>query len=308
VWKLGFSNAPPLALKLAHPLAPLALESQVLATLRRRSPVPDVLAVSPAAAPTWIALEWCGDLTLDDVAQTASPAELRRLGLALAAAVAAVEAAFAPLDARWQTQSGGSAARVAALREQAAGWVAAAPAALAWLLGAHLDHTLKALLVAALAPATHSVPTLGSLDYNARNVVLDGDRLSLIDFAAVGADWPERRFVQYGTAIGASLVDGGFASAIDAASVAAYAAEVAPLRGVPVADVAHRIDAHDLLLLLTAAHHLRMIEAGQAHPDRAAAWANVPRRRAQLLALLRRQLVSDGPAEDFRAQLRSGQR
>ncbi|HJR50314.1 MAG TPA: hypothetical protein VJ794_04360, partial [Gemmatimonadales bacterium] len=205
-----------------------------------------------------------------------------------------------------RSQSGSGAARVAALQQQAAGWIAAAPPALAWLLGASLDHTREALLAAALAPATHSVPTLGSLDYNARNVVLDGDRLTLIDFAAVGADWPERRFVQYGTATGAGSVDDGFASVVSSVSVTAYAAEVAQLRSVPVADMVHRVDAHDLLLLLTAAHHLRMIEAGQAHPDRAAAWADIPRRKAQLIPLLQRPLAPDGPAEEFRAQLRSG--
>jgi hypothetical protein len=305
VWKLQFERAPPLALKLAHTSAPLALEAQALAALgRQRCPVPRVIATSGTPSPRWIALEWCGDLTLDDLAHDAPVEARERLGLSLATAVAAVELAFAPFDVRWRASASETAARTAALTRQTSDWVDAAPPALAWLLDAPLDHGLGAALSSALAPATSAQPTLGSLDYNAHNVVIDGERLTLIDFAAVGADWPVRRFVQYGTATGAGPRSAGFASVIHSASTAKYARLVAPLHGTTAADVQWRVDAHDVLLLLIAAHHLRMIESGGAHPDRVATWTNVPRRRAQLSALLVRQLASDGPAEDFRARLR----
>ena len=55
-----------------------------------------------------------------------------------------------------------------------------------------------------VALALGGEPDVGSLDYNARNVVLDeaGGRVTLVDFAATGVDWPERRLVQYATATG----------------------------------------------------------------------------------------------------------
>ena len=55
-----------------------------------------------------------------------------------------------------------------------------------------------------VALALGGEPDVGSLDYNARNVVLDEarGRVTLVDFAATGVDWPERRLVQYATATG----------------------------------------------------------------------------------------------------------
>jgi hypothetical protein len=223
----------------------------------------------------------------------------------LAEAVAGAERAFAPFSERRRADRSVWEASIAALRAQAAGWAAAAPAALAWLLDAPPDAATEGALQATVALALGAEPDVGSLDYHARNVVIQDGRLTLLDFAAVGADWPERRFVQYGTATGASRAGGGtFATVIEPASAQTYARLVAPQRGGGVDAVCRVVDAHDVVLLLTAAQHLRAVAAGAANPERAAAWCNVQERRARLAALLRRRVASDGPAEELRARVR----
>jgi len=219
-----------------------------------------------------------------------------------------VERAFAPAtsqacadEARWITQQ-------RTLRELAQPWVDAALDALAWLLGRTLLHPEEKALQEACELALSAEPDVGSLDYHAANVILDRNRqgppLSFVDFPAVGVDWPARRLVQYGTATGSSSAGGGFVPALGPAAVRAYAGNAVALRSGGAARLAQEVDAHEVLLLATAAQSLAMCERGEAHPSRAAAWSNVRERRTQLLALLRRSLVSEGSAERLRAALR----
>jgi hypothetical protein len=311
VWRVTLEDGPKLALKLAAPGAPLDAEAWGLRWLGERgAPVPAVLAVDPTQPAAWLALAWCGDTTLDEAVQTATSWKLATLGRRLAVAASAVERAYRPVTAGLRRQATWH-ERVAALREQTSPWIAAAPEALAWLgegRRAGGDRAAENLLERTLAAALGAEADVGSLDYNARNVVL-GERpsvMTLLDFAATGVDWPERRFVQYGTATGAGLTGGDFRSVIGPASVRAYATTVAPQREADEHDVARAVDAHDVLLLLTAATGLRAVAGGVAHPERAQGWADVSARRVALRRLLRRRLVVDGPAEDLRATLRRG--
>ncbi len=304
VWRVALANGTVLALKLAAgneaSARALAMEARALAWLGRRScPVPQVVAQPAEALPRWLALSWHGDQTLEALLAAAKPPQRARLGQQLAEAATCVEAAFQPLTAAERDNPPGWEARVRALRAQAAPWIAAAPEALAWLLERTLDRQTQAWLNEALTLAADAEPSIGSLDYNAQNAVLDGRRLTLLDFSAVGVDWPERRFVQYGTAAA-----GGFASAICPSSVRRYAALSAPLRSLDTAAVERLVDAHDLWLLLVAAQQLRAVAEGRAAAERAHAWRNVPERRQQLLRLLRRRLVRHGPAEAVRRRLR----
>ncbi|HEX2032905.1 MAG TPA: hypothetical protein VHS99_01850 [Chloroflexota bacterium] len=302
VWKVAFPGGRALAVKLAAPGAPVDGEGRVLSWLRQQgAPVPEVVAIAPQTPAPWLALEWCGEQTLDDLVQAATPSRLARLGRHLALAVGAVEQAFAPISGRSRASTQTWDERVAALRAQAAPWIEAAPRALAWLTaGSPSPATLRALQ-ATLEQALDAGPDVGSLDYNARNVVIQGQRLTLLDFAATGIDWPQRRLVQYGTATGAH--GGTFVTVIGPASVRTYAAHVSPLHGMQPPEVQQSVDAHEVLLLLTAASGLQQVAAGTAHPARAAAWANVEARRQRLLALLRRRLVRGGAADAFRTQL-----
>jgi hypothetical protein len=303
VWKVSLPRGRALAVKLAVPGAALDVEAQALAWLTRCGcAVPALLATSGTRPLRWIALEWCGDRTLADV--VVAPKAPAGLGTRLAATCARVEAAFARLAGPNGGVPDGAAGE---LRRQSAAWVAAAPAALEWLMGPHpagLGDVVLDMLDAALACAVDAAPTLGSLDYNPRNVVVARGRLFLVDFAAVGADWPERRFVQYGTGTGAGLPGGTFATVIGPAALRRFAAETCLPRGRTETAVRHAADAHDVLLLLTAAAELRLVAAGTAHPERIAAWGNVADRRQRLLELLLRRLSPDGPAERFRQGLR----
>jgi hypothetical protein len=312
VWRIDLAGGRALALKLAAG-APLGSEARTLDWLGQRgAPVPGVLALDGAQEPArWLALEWAGDLTLDDALVEATPARRATLGRRLALAVAAVEAAFGPVSEglRRQPEWG---VRVAALREQAAPWAEAAPDALEWLLGGFGVGTraggAQRALGETVALALGGAPEVGSLDYNPRNVVLGRfgnrkGRLTLVDFPATGVDWPERRLVQYATGTG-----GTFRSALGPAGVRAYAAAVAPRRGVDPDLVVATVDAHEVLLLLAAAAGLRAVAEGAAHPERAKAWRDVAGRREALLALLRRPVAGGGPAAAVRAAVRAALR
>jgi hypothetical protein len=292
------------ALKLAAETAPLREEVATLTGLRERGcPVPRIVAVDRSTEPAWVALEWVGDETLDHALQTAPTQRRSVLGRALAQALSNVQAAFAPITAR-ERQSERWDARCTALREQTMPWVEAAPDALAWLVGRALHSAELDALAATLRLALAAEPEVGSLDYHAANVICDGSRVKFVDWPSVGCDWTERRLAQYATATGAGLPDGNFASALGPAAVRAYAQSSAVYREIDAEDVAQTVDAHEVLLLLTAAASLRMVAEGAAHAERAASWAKVPARRERLLRLLRRRLTLEGPVADLRALLR----
>jgi hypothetical protein len=260
------------AVKRAAPNAPVTREATVLRYLRSRGcAVPDVLEADEERLVT----AWCGERTLDDALQ-----EGRRVsGATLIQAVSGVGRALSVAAPR-------SPASRDALVAQVALWAEALPGALVWLSGAAHERLVAAVLDRAAA----CEPEVGSLDYTARNVLVDasGERVWLIDFAATGFDWTERRLAQYALASGAGRRGGVFLSALSAEDCSSH--------GDPTG-----LDAHEVVLLLTAAEHLRQVEAGQSHPDRASAWANVAERRASLLRLLRRPLAGYGPAAELRA-------
>ncbi|MBI3972469.1 MAG: hypothetical protein HY332_14405 [Chloroflexi bacterium] len=337
VWRVQLGAGWALALKLAAEGAPLETEAQALRWLAaHRCPVPSVLAVSPEQPLAWITLEWCGDRTLDDEAETASPNRLASLGRRLAATIPLLEQGFAPLTAQTQSDRQSWEARVAALRTQSATWLEATPEALAWLFGRPLRAPAVRTVRAALEHAIDADPDIGSLDYNARNVVVVERGLVIVDFAAVGVDWPERRFVQYGTATGSgaelagddepppdanapesrghrstgeTATDhapaGNFATVIGPASARHYAELTARWRQAEVRERLWLVDAHDLLLLCMAAGQLQLIATGQAVRQRARAWANVDARRERLRRLLTRRVAPDGPAAAARRALRT---
>jgi hypothetical protein len=314
---VGLAGGRTLAVKLAAGEAALEGETHTLRWLgERRAPTPRVVAVDASRPARWLALSWCGERTLDGALRAAPAPDGAALGRRLAAAVAALEAAFEPVSAGMRRRAGWG-ERVAALRAQAAPWADAAPEALAWLLdNPAAGREQRAALEATVALAFSATPDVGSLDYNASNVVVDSrGRLTVLDFAATGVDWPERRLVQYGTATGAGETPGApdgpgagtggpFRSALDRTSVQRYAGLRAAREGKDGREVVATVDAHDLLLLLAAGAGVMAVARGTAHPERARAWADVASRRAALLRLLRRPLAGHGPAAALRAAIR----
>ena len=112
------------------------------------------------------------------------------------------------------------------------------------------------------ANGLQNVPTtLGSLDNNARNIVIRGESAFFIDFGSIGWNWQEMRLVQLLNSIGAFLVSasetGNFISLLDRELVNAYAEWVSKHReACPPAEVAARVDGHHLLFYLSVIDQL----------------------------------------------------
>ncbi len=146
--------------------------------------------------------------------------------------------------------------------------------------------------------------TMGTRDYNASNMILTAEGPYLIDFSAIGADWPERRLVGRMIATGAGRSDGNFVSALDETSGKLYD------------DMARKawddhaggdlLDAH----YLTAILHMigRLLHARKA-PDESEsqslirAWPNANGRIATLRRLIPMRLFPNPAADELRALL-----
>ena len=103
--------------------------------------------------------------------------------------------------------------------------------------------------------------TLGNLDNNARNIVIRDESAFFIDFASIGWNWQEMRLVQLFNSIGAFLVsplgNANFVSLLDRELVNTYAEWVSTHRETcPPAEVAARVDGHHLLFYLSVIHQL----------------------------------------------------
>ena len=114
----------------------------------------------------------------------------------------------------------------------------------------------------ALAVRLQLAPTaLGSLDNNARNIVISSEDPTFIDFASIGWNWQEIRLVQLFNSIGAFLStrreNANFVSLLDRELVNTYAEWVCTHRETcSPAEVAARVDAHHLLFYLSAINQL----------------------------------------------------
>jgi hypothetical protein len=291
VWRLELHGGGVIALKVSAPGQSVLHEGAILRWLgRHECPTPRVLATG-GSDPEWLATTWSGDATLDSL-----PSRADGWGEALAGAVLDVEHALQGLLKGPQEHE----VQATALIEQARPWAEAAPGGVSWLLGRPLVSKETRLLQEVIAQALGCRPALGSLDYTSRNVVVGAERLHLVDFPSVGYDWTERRLAQY-----AMATRSGFATVLTRDAVAAFAERAAQLRGGNAEVVAQGVDAHALLLVLTAATQLQLVERGEAHPERARAWGDVAARKEQLREMLGQRLTAGGPTYGLRNLLSS---
>ena len=146
-------------------------------------------------------------------------------------------------------------------------------------------------------------PTLGSLDYQAHNIVIDSQQpycfAYFIDFASIGWDWQERRLVQYFNSIGAYKEGANFISLLNTELVETYVAWVTQHReSCSPTEIAARVDSHHLLFYLSVIH--RILEA-VAKPKRldskilAEAWGNLQSRFKHAISLIVEVKLSDDP-------------
>lgn len=245
----------------------------------------------------WLATSWAGDVTLDAALQRADEREARTLGLRLVTALGMVEAAL--LGSTRDTILTPNAEAVALSRALRAPWVEALPNAFAWLDVAPAAIRRATAWVREAIDVRSEPLTLGLLDYHAGNVIVpdigsnptSSDPLIVVDVGTIGWDWPGRRVAQCALATGVSSANphaddgaqgGTFRSALDREVINAAGRAMAMVHGGNANDWSDAVIAHALVLLATAAVHVRAVREGVAHPARAQSWADVSGRRAAL--------------------------
>ena len=284
----------------------LAVEQRVLSLLREwNCPVPQVVGTDPSEG--LIFFEHVGDKTLDDAARSSGPDRLQRLRERLVSGFLRLEQAFAHCLGELEPHVSPAASRdrlPAALDQARAG----ARNGLHGLLGrcgrghGRSLRELEELIDELCSRLAGEEPSLGSTDYNARNVVVDpgSGAVSFIEFAKIGWDWPERRLVQYATGLGAGA-EGGFAGLLDSAAAGQYSCSAPGDR----ARRAFALDGHHLLFHLNAAARLCGALDRPGHESHRAllkAWRQPDLRLRQLCAAVSTPLGGDTTTTGFRKQ------
>ena len=256
--------------------------------------VPELYWWSDSAS--YLLMEWCGDTTLDDLAQETPTDPLKSIVQNTVRAFCQLEEGFAktahalnpyiyPVDYPTFLRD-----MMQTLLDQGRKTLDY----LAWMKGEPMSadqagelDTIWECLSNRLRSAT---PTLGTLDYNARNIVVNGDTPTFIDFGSIGWDWGERRLVQSFNSLGANRANGNFVDLLDQAIVAEYAGQVAEHReDRSETEIAAQVDYHQLLFYLSIVHRLLQSTAQPETPESKAtlqAWGDPKARFRGALALL----------------------
>lgn len=269
---------------------PIQIEATVLSTLHRSGcRVPKVVWKSePLHA---LLLAWCGEHTLDSLAQRHRDAQAPAVVWRVLKELCQMETRFVENAEFLKPYVFGfdSRATLERLLEQG-------KRTLGYLLTPverNVHNAWHALSVRLLDAPT----TLGTLDYNARNIVLVGAEPTFIDFGSIGWDWQERRLVQLFNSIGAFTEGANFVSLLDKELVHHYATWVARHRETcSPSDIAARVDAHHLLFYLSVVHRLLRVVARPETVDSQMllhAWGDARARFQRALTLLATADLSD---------------
>ena len=241
---------------------PFQIESAVLLRLHQAGcRVPELYWWSDSAS--YLLMEWCGDTALDDLAQETPTDELKPIVRNTVRAFCQLEEGFAktahalnpyiyPLDYSVFLQD-----MLQTLLDQGRKTLDY----LAWIRGEPMPSDQAAGLDAIWTRMSNrlhrATPTLGTLDYNARNIVVNGDTPTFIDFGSIGWDWGERRLVQSLNSLGANRANGNFVSLLEQEIVKEYAEQVAEHREeCSETEIAAQVDCHQLLFYLSIVHRL----------------------------------------------------
>ena len=287
----------------------LALEARVLAELRPRgAPVPELIAAEPGVLVT----QWCAGATLDDWSQRLSAAARRAPVAAAGRGLLRLEAAFGQLPGA-----------AAAVERRRPAWLAArrrefctAREAVRRLIDQRpaprgQERTIAEEWEALWAIVAASRLTLGPLDVNARNVLLEHAaspggrrrwRATFLDMGAIGPDSPARRLVHYTLALGAWQPAGQCVRGLTPAVARRWAAAAAAQWPGEPAMYVRQLDSYALLAELSLLGQVEAVLAGE-QPDLAAAWADPAGRWRQVARILRRPLADYGPAHTIRRVL-----
>ena len=294
---------------------PCQIETEVLSILHRNGcKVPQV--VWSSAEHHALLLEWCGEQTLDAVAQSAEnpPDDIKPLLQKILREFCEIESCFAlraepfasyifPFNAHENLKD---------LLERGVKVIGY----LSHLGEKPMASTQAEALIEkwnALAIRLQLAPTaLGSLDNNARNIVVAEDAPVFIDFASIGWNWQEIRLVQLFNSVGAFLSTANqtanFVSLLDAELVKTYAEWVCTHREQSsAAEIAARVDAHHLLFYLSVVHQLiQAIAQPEATESKMLldAWGDAkPRFRCALTQIIEADLSDDPDTAAIRAMI-----
>ncbi len=287
----------------------LVVEAQVLAQLRPRgAPVPELIAAEPGI----LATEWCAGATLDDWSQRLSAAARRAPVAAAGRGLLRLEAAFGQLPGAAAAVERRRPAWLAARRRE----FCAAREVVRQLAGQRpmsrgQERTIADEWEALWAVVAASRLTLGPLDVNARNVLLDHTaspggrrrwRATFLDMGAIGPDSPARRLVHYTFALGAWQPAGRCVRGLTLVVARRWASAAAAQWSGEPAMYVQQLDAYALLAELVLLGQVQAVLAGE-QPDLAAAWAAPVERLGQVARIVRRPLATHGPAHMIRRVL-----
>ena len=258
-------------------------------------------------------MEWCGDTTLDDVAQKTPIEDLRQLVQNTVRAFCQLEAGFAksadtltpyiyPLDYSVVLRD-----TLRTLLDQGRTTLDY----LGWMRGEPMPSDQAGTLDAIWDRLSHRLreakPTLGTLDYNARNIVVDGSIPIFIDFGSIGWDWSERRLVQSLNSLGANRTNGNFVSLLGQEIVEEYANQAVKYReGWSETEISAQVDYHHLLFCLSIIHRLLQSTAQPEATESKAtlqAWGDPKARFRGALALLTDSHLSHDPDSTYIREL-----
>ena len=241
---------------------PFQIESAVLLRLHQAGcRVPELYWWSEPAG--YLLMEWCGDTTLDDLAQETPIDALKQVVQNIVRAFCELERGFAksthafkpyiyPLDySTFLRDTMGTLLNRGRKTLDYLGWMKGEP--MPPDQAAKLDAIWERM-----SNRLHEVtPTLGTLDYNARNIVVHEETPTFIDFGSIGWDWGERRLIQSFNSLGANRASRNFVSLLDQEIVKEYASQVAKHReDWSGAEIAAQVDYHQLLFYLSIIHRL----------------------------------------------------
>lgn len=244
---------------------PLQIETAVLSLLHENGcQVPRLIWKSDDQHA--LLIEWCGERTLDALAQSKEKAiqHLTPLLNTILRELCKIEtcftthaAAFTPYIFRFDAH-----ATLRDLLEQGKKVVGYLSHLRSSPMPSTQTETLANAWHAFVNRLQNAPLTLGNLDNNARNIVIrDEASAFFIDFASIGWHWQEMRLVQLLNSIGAFLVspsgNANFVSLLDRELVNTYAEWVSTHRETcPPAEIAARVDGHHLLFYLSVIHQL----------------------------------------------------
>ncbi len=277
----------------------LEVERDVLGLLHRAGcPVPAVLGIDQEAH--CIFLQWVGDRTLDDAIQDGDQATTTQAIRGLCAIERACAQRADQLAPRVVPSA--NLAALATAWDEAGTRAHAGIKQLCSRLQRPLDAGMRPLLEAMHGWLAARPPALGSVDYNARNAVVEpgGTRVYFLEFAKIGWDWTERRLTQYTSSMGSGRQDGRMRSLLDAPAARLYA-EVSGHK-----DGARALDYHRIFFLLNSAALL--CAALDSEPHALALrqrWKRPHARLRQCAAMLAQDLSTDPVAVAFRSCLPS---